>query len=71
MTLADIACKNIRLQRRRRKLTQEQLAAKADISVAYVSLLERGQRAPPLDTLEHLARALRVEPLELLARRQR
>ncbi len=71
MTLADIASKNIRLQRQRRKLTQEQLAAKADISVAYVSLLERGERTPPLDTLEQLAKALRVDPLELLAPRRR
>ncbi len=71
MTLAAIASHNLRLQRQRRKLTQEQLADKAGMSVAYVSLLERGERTPPLDTLEQLAKALRVEPLELLQQRRR
>ncbi len=70
MTLAAIASHNLRLQRQRRKLTQEQLADKAGMSVAYVSLLERGERAPPLYTLEQLAKALRVEPLELLQQRR-
>jgi hypothetical protein len=29
-------------------------------------MLERGERSPPLETLEVLAKALRVSPLELL-----
>jgi transcriptional regulator with XRE-family HTH domain len=36
------------------------------ISVSYISMLERGQRSPPLETLDALAKALRVSPLELL-----
>jgi transcriptional regulator with XRE-family HTH domain len=49
-----------------RKLSQEALATKAGISVSYVSMLERAQRSPPLDTLEALARALNVRPAALL-----
>jgi transcriptional regulator with XRE-family HTH domain len=49
-----------------RKFSQEALAAKAGISVSYVSMLERAQRSPPLDTLEALAGALHVKPASLL-----
>ena len=45
----------------------EALAAKAHLSVSYISMLERGQRSPPLETLQHLARALAVSPVTLLA----
>jgi transcriptional regulator with XRE-family HTH domain len=58
---------NLKNQRVRRKLSQEALAAKAGISVSYQSMLERGQRTPPLDTLEQLARALSVPPVSLLS----
>jgi transcriptional regulator with XRE-family HTH domain len=30
-------------------------------------MLERGQRSPPLETLESLAKALSVPPIQLLA----
>ena len=51
----------------RKKLSQEALAAKANLSVSYISMLERGQRTPPLDTLETLAKALSVSPVSLLS----
>jgi transcriptional regulator with XRE-family HTH domain len=37
------------------------------ISVSYVSMLERGQRSPPLETIEALAEALGVRPVALLS----
>jgi transcriptional regulator with XRE-family HTH domain len=36
------------------------------VSTSYVSMLERNQRTPPLGTLERIARALQVRPVELL-----
>ena len=42
------------------KLTQADLAEKLDISVAYVSLIERGGRNPPITTVAAIARALGV-----------
>jgi transcriptional regulator with XRE-family HTH domain len=65
--LADKFALNLKSERLRRKLSQEALAAKAGLSVSYISMLERGQRAPPLDTLESLAKALAVSPTSLLA----
>ncbi len=68
--MASLAVKfagNLRSERLRRRLSQETLAHKARLSVSYISMLERGQRSPPLDTLESLAAALAVPPTQLLA----
>ena len=66
MALVQIVAENLRAVRKDQKLSQDVLARKARISVSYVSMLERGERTPPLDTLEALAKALRVSPLYLL-----
>ena len=65
MALSDTVSRNIRLIRTQQKLTQQALAKKARVSVSYVSMLERGTRVPPLDTLEVFAKALGVAPLYL------
>ncbi len=58
--------RNLKSLRLSRKLSQEALAARARLSVSYISMLERGRRSPPLDTLERLARTLGVPPTSLL-----
>ena len=47
--------------RKVRKLSQEQLAEKADISSKYMSRIEMGQHFPSLDILTKLADSLHVE----------
>lgn len=64
--LADKFAVNLKSERLRRKLSQESLAAKAGLSVSYISMLERSQRTPPLDTLETLAKALGCSAVSLL-----
>jgi len=66
MALARIVAQNLRTVRAHRKLSQQAVAKKARVSVSYVSMLERGERTPPLETLEVLAKALGVSPLYLL-----
>lgn len=44
-----------------RKLSQEQLAKRIDISSKYMSRIEMGQHFPSLDILTKLANALNVE----------
>lgn len=66
MSLANNFAINLKLERRKKKLSQESLARKAGISVSYVSMLERKQRTPPLDTLETIAKALGCHAVELL-----
>lgn len=66
MKLTEIVAAKLKGLRVKRKLTQQALADTCDLSVSYISMLERGDRSPPLDTLEALATALGVKPLELL-----
>ncbi len=66
MALAKIVARNLRAVRAHRKLSQQTVARKARVSVSYVSMLERGERTPPLQTLEVLAKALGVSPLYLM-----
>ena len=66
MTLEQFVTQNIRVLRLQQKFSQESLARKTGLSVSYISMLERGQRTPPLDTLEALAKGLGVSPLALL-----
>jgi transcriptional regulator with XRE-family HTH domain len=69
MDLLDRFAANVRRFRAKKKLSQKALAEKIGISVSYVSMLERGQRSPPLETIEKLAKALGVPPGTLLGGR--
>jgi transcriptional regulator with XRE-family HTH domain len=66
MGIVKNVARNLHDLRLKRKLSQQVLAKKAGFSVSYISMLERGQRIPPLETLEVMARVLRVDPVHLL-----
>jgi transcriptional regulator with XRE-family HTH domain len=66
MDLLNRFAANVRRLRSRKKMSQKALADKIGISVSYVSMLERGQRSPPLETIEKMAKALGVPPSSLL-----
>ncbi|HTP51579.1 MAG TPA: helix-turn-helix transcriptional regulator [Anaeromyxobacteraceae bacterium] len=66
MTLAQRFSHNLRHERERRKMSQFALSKRAGMSTSYVSMLERNQRTPPLETLSKLAKALKVSPTSLL-----
>ncbi len=57
--------KRLRQLRKEAGFTQEQLADKADISVDFLSLVERGINAPSFESLDKLAKALGVPVREL------
>jgi transcriptional regulator with XRE-family HTH domain len=57
---------NLRHHRERLGLSQEGLADLCDLDRTEISLLERGKRFPRLDTIVRLARALKLEPADLL-----
>lgn len=48
-------------------LSQEQLAFASGYHRTYISLLERGLKSPSLDTIFHLALALKIAPTKLIA----
>jgi transcriptional regulator with XRE-family HTH domain len=52
--------KAIKLCRTQKNLSQAELAERANISVSYLSLLERGKRDPNLSTVTQIAEALNV-----------
>jgi len=56
---------NIRAQRKRRELTQEQLAHRAGTHPVEVGRVERGTRDMRVSTVVKLARGLEVPPMEL------
>lgn len=56
---------NIRAERLRRHLTQEQLAEKLDMSINYVGKLERGVIIPSALVVFKLSKILRTDMNEL------
>jgi len=47
--------------RKSAKMTQEDLAEKVNLSRAYIGYIEQGRNTPSLETLEKIAKALRVK----------
>ena len=68
MKLRRIVAQNLRRLRQDRGLTQEELADLAGLNRNYVGMVEREENAPTVDTLEVLAKALKIEAATLLAR---
>ena len=58
--------RRIKEAREKRHLTQEELAARIDISPTHVSVIERGSKIPRLDTFVAIANALEVSGDALL-----
>ncbi len=57
--------RHLRTIRIRRRMTQEQFAERMDMSVDFLSLVERGINAPSFETLERIAKRLRMSVAEL------
>lgn len=53
--------KRVRYFRKQNKISQAELAEKANLSDNYIGLIERGLKQPPLTTLSSIAKALDVE----------
>ena len=57
--------KAIKLCRTQKNLSQAELAALVDLSVSYISLLERNKRDPNISTVKVIANALNI-PFSIL-----
>jgi transcriptional regulator with XRE-family HTH domain len=64
----SVAIKRARLEA---AISQEQLAEKASLTSAYISLLERGKRNPTVNALDAIARALGSSASALVAEAER
>lgn len=58
--------KRIASLRKRKSMTQEQLAEKTELSNNYISHIENSRSIPSLETLMKLCAALEITPNELL-----
>ena len=56
----------LKKKRKRRGLSQEELAEIADLHRTYISDIERGVRNPTITTIFTLCKALNTTPTELL-----
>jgi transcriptional regulator with XRE-family HTH domain len=66
MDIGEVFACNLRKARNARRLSQEALAHEAGVDRTYVSALERGVYNATIVMVAKLAKALDVEPSELL-----
>ncbi len=58
-------CGNLDHEIKRAKITQKQFADRLGVSEAYVSQILSGRKAPGLDLVDRLAKALDIKPSRL------
>ena len=66
MDLKEVMATNMRRLRYDKKLTQEELAARAGLSMRYVGSIERGAVSASVSVLGKLTNALGVDPCDLI-----
>jgi transcriptional regulator with XRE-family HTH domain len=64
--LSSIVGNNIKKYRKKLGISQEELAGKAGLHRTYIGGIERGERNITLDSLQIIAVALKVAPVELI-----
>ena len=67
MKLRAIVARNLRILRKQKRLSQEELAFQAGINRNYVGQIEREEKSPTIDMIEKLSSSLDVEPIALIA----
>ena len=66
LTLSDAFSRVVAMHREEKGLSRAALARLASVHQTYIGLLERGERAPNLDTANAIARALGKSLQELI-----
>ena len=64
-SLREIFAKRLRENRRKRGLSQEKLAEKAEISTQYLAMMEIARKFPTAEVLERIAGAMNISVYEL------
>lgn len=66
MDILEKLGKRLRQLREQKRLSQEELAFKAKLSVYYISRIERGKANPSLETVFSLAKAIGISASSLI-----
>ena len=65
MSLERLVIDNIKRIRKEKGISQEKLAEACNTATSYIGLMEIYRNVPKLSTIERIAEALDVDPLEL------
>jgi len=65
MYLKRLVIDNIKRIRKEKGISQEKLAEACNTATSYIGLMETYKNVPKLSTIEKIAKALDVDPLEL------
>jgi transcriptional regulator with XRE-family HTH domain len=65
MSLEKLVIDNIKRIRKEKGISQEKLAEACNTATSYIGLMEIYRNVPKLSTIERIAEALDVDPLEL------
>ncbi|MBD9627960.1 helix-turn-helix transcriptional regulator [Ensifer sp. ENS06] len=68
MDLKEVMAINLRRIRHGKELTQEELAHRSGLSARYIGKIERADVSASVTVLGQIAKALGVEPAELLTK---
>jgi transcriptional regulator with XRE-family HTH domain len=68
--LAAVFAENVRANRLRLGLSQEQLAERASLHRTYIGMIERREKNVTIYSIERIARALRLDASTLLTERK-
>ena len=71
VALRAALAEQIRRARKKCALSQEELAWRSALHRTYISMIERSQRSPTVDSLEKIAAALGISVSALLARAEK
>ena len=71
ITLRKTFRDNLKYYRRKSRLSQERLAELSNLSANYIGEIERTDRKVTIDTVEKIAKGLKIDPYILLVPRRR
>ena len=67
MGIREVLAANLKENRRKLNMTQEELAEKADVSTHYIAMIETCKKYPKPEMLEQIAKALKIQPHKLFS----
>ncbi len=66
MSLVNIFANNLKTQRKKKGISQEELAAICGLHRTYIGAVERAERNISIKNIEKISVALEIQPFELL-----
>jgi transcriptional regulator with XRE-family HTH domain len=65
--IRQVLAANMKLHRKKLRLSQSKLAGKMDAATGYIAMLETGKKFPSAQMIEKIAMALNIDTPELFA----